>query len=167
MGRWKGCLWIDLDERVVDSQNTREDSQTVVVGGSRTIPAVHNFAKTRLRRTASDHSQSFFGMNWLTIQRNSSDLGKGCYRKNRLFTICSGNAPISTGACPGIGKSRTVLILCRYEVFSHLRPSYITPFSKKSGVCTSRHGNDFRESIACFHAAVLMRASCPTTLLDP
>ena len=94
----------------------------------------------------------------------------GISEKIELFTICSGNAPISTGACPGIVKSRTVLILCRYEVYSHLRPSYSHHFFRKltkSGVCTSRHGNDFRESIACFHAAVLVRASCPTTPLDP
>eukprot|EP00966_Prymnesium_polylepis_P337200 7391937-Prymnesium_polylepis.2 len=30
---------------------------------------------------------------------------------NRLFPICSGNAPISTGACPGRVESKTVLIL--------------------------------------------------------
>ena len=75
LGRREGCLWIDLDERVVDSQKTREDSQTVVVGGSRTIPEVQNFAKRRLRRTASDNSQSFFGMKWVIIPKNSSDLG--------------------------------------------------------------------------------------------
>ena len=35
--RWKGCLWIDLDERIVESQRTREESQPVTAGGSRTI----------------------------------------------------------------------------------------------------------------------------------
>ena len=49
------------------------------------------------------------------------------------LTICSGNAPISTGACPGIVESRTVLILCRYEVYSHLRPSYSHHFFRNRG----------------------------------
>ena len=40
--RWsKGCLWIDLDERVVDSQKSREESQLVTAGGSRMIPESH------------------------------------------------------------------------------------------------------------------------------
>ena len=55
----KGCLRIDLDEGVVDSQKAREDSETVVVGGSRTVPEVQNFSKVRLRRTASEHSLGY------------------------------------------------------------------------------------------------------------
>ena len=51
MGRWKGCLWIDLNERIVASQKSHVASQTVAAGGSWTIPKVQNFAKTRLRRS--------------------------------------------------------------------------------------------------------------------
>ena len=35
--RWKGCLWIDLDERIVASQKSHVASQTVTAGGFRTI----------------------------------------------------------------------------------------------------------------------------------
>ena len=73
--RWEGCLCIDLDDRIVGSQIHCVGSETVVVGGSRTIPEAHNFAKRRLRRTDNHHSQSFLGMNWVEIQKNSSDLG--------------------------------------------------------------------------------------------
>ena len=73
--RWEGCLCIDLDDRIVGSQLHCVGSETVVVGGSRTIPEAHNFAKRRLRRTDNHHSQSFLGMNWVEIQKNSSDLG--------------------------------------------------------------------------------------------
>ena len=75
LGRREGCLWIDLDERIVASQKFHVASQLVTAGGSRTIPEVQNFAKRRLRRTASDNSQSFFGMKWVIIPKNSSDLG--------------------------------------------------------------------------------------------
>ena len=43
--RWKGCLRIDLDERIAESQKTREESQTVIAGGSWRIPEAQNFAK--------------------------------------------------------------------------------------------------------------------------
>ena len=33
----KGCLWIDLDERIEESQKSRIESQTVVVGLSLTM----------------------------------------------------------------------------------------------------------------------------------
>ena len=72
--RWKGCLWRDLDERIAELQRTREELQTVTAGGSRTIPEVQNFAKMRLRRTASDHSQPFLGIKWVIIPKDSSDL---------------------------------------------------------------------------------------------
>ena len=57
-----GCVWIDLDERIVVTQKTRVVKQTMVVGGSWMIPEVHIFAKTRLRRTTSDHSQALRGV---------------------------------------------------------------------------------------------------------
>ena len=46
--RWEGCLCIDLDDRIVGSQIHCVGSETVVVGGSRTIPEAHNFAKRQL-----------------------------------------------------------------------------------------------------------------------
>ena len=47
----------------------------MTAGGSQTILDTQNFAKTRLWRGANDHSQSRIGMNWVIIQKNSSDLG--------------------------------------------------------------------------------------------
>ena len=58
--RWKWCLCIDLNERIVASEENRVASETLTAGGSQSIPEVHFFAKTRLRRTASDHSQHFW-----------------------------------------------------------------------------------------------------------
>jgi hypothetical protein len=58
---------------------------------------------------------------------------RGVSEKFRGGTICSRNAPVSTRTCPGIVESRTVLILCRYEVYSHLRPSYSHPFFRNRG----------------------------------
>ena len=42
LGSWKGCLWIDLDERVVEPQRNHEEPQVVTVGGSWTIQTVSN-----------------------------------------------------------------------------------------------------------------------------
>ena len=59
--RWsKGCLWIDLDERIRRKPFPSEGDKVSAAGGAWTIPKVQNFAKMRLRRTTSDHSQSFF-----------------------------------------------------------------------------------------------------------
>ena len=71
----KGCLWIDLDERIRRETFPSEGDKVPAAGGVWTILEVQNFAKKRLRRTTSDHSQSIFGMNWVIIQKNSSDLG--------------------------------------------------------------------------------------------
>ena len=50
----------------------------VAAGGSQTIPEVQNFAKRRLRRTASDHSQS---TSWYKMGHNSEKLlGFGALR---------------------------------------------------------------------------------------
>ena len=68
-------VWIGLDERIVDSQTNRVDSEALVVSGSRTIYEAQKFAKRRLRRTESDHSQPLIGMNQVIIQKNSSDFG--------------------------------------------------------------------------------------------
>jgi len=38
--RWKGCVWIDLDERVAGLQRTRVGLQAVIAGGSWRIPEV-------------------------------------------------------------------------------------------------------------------------------
>ena len=48
-----------------------EGPVAVTAGGFRTITEVHNFAKRRLRRTASDHSQSTF---WYEMGHNSEKL---------------------------------------------------------------------------------------------
>ena len=56
---------------MVDPQETRVDPQVVTDGGSRTIPEVQNFAKTRLRRTVSDHSQPLC---WYEMVHNSGKL---------------------------------------------------------------------------------------------
>ena len=61
--------------RVVASQKSHVASQTVTAGGFRTISEVQNFAKRRLRRTTSDHSQPLLGMKWVVVKENSSDLG--------------------------------------------------------------------------------------------
>ena len=53
MGRWKGCLWIDLDERIAELQRTREELQTVTGGGSWRSKKLLK----RVRRTTSDNSQ--------------------------------------------------------------------------------------------------------------
>ena len=68
---WKGCLWRDLDERIAGQQRTRVGHIAVTAGGSRTITEVHDFAKRRLRRSASDHSQSTF---WYEMGHNSEKL---------------------------------------------------------------------------------------------
>ena len=52
----------------------------MTAGGSWTIPEVHNFAKTRvtrLRRTASDHSQSFLAMSYELGHNSEKLLGFG------------------------------------------------------------------------------------------
>ena len=46
----------------------------MVVGGSRTIPEAQNFAKGACGALRIHHLQSFLGMNWVIIQKNSSDL---------------------------------------------------------------------------------------------
>ena len=50
--RWEGGLWIDLDERIVGSQNNRAGSQNMVVGGSRTIPEAQKLLKAPAARCA-------------------------------------------------------------------------------------------------------------------
>ena len=57
--RWKGCLWIDLHERVEEQERPCEEQETVTTGGFRTVPEVPNFSKMRLRRTASEHSLGY------------------------------------------------------------------------------------------------------------
>ena len=47
----------------------------MVVGGSRTIPEAQNFAKGACGALRIHHLQSFLGMNWVIIQKNSPDLG--------------------------------------------------------------------------------------------
>ena len=47
----------------------------MVVDGSRTIPEAQNFAKGACGALRIHYLQSFLGMNWVIIQKNSSDLG--------------------------------------------------------------------------------------------
>ena len=51
---------MDLDERIVGPQRTREGPQILTAGGSSKILEVQNFAKG----TASDHSQSLLSMKY-------------------------------------------------------------------------------------------------------
>ena len=49
--RWsKGCLWIDLDERIRSGTFPSEEDKVSAAGGAWMIPKVQNFAKMRLRR---------------------------------------------------------------------------------------------------------------------
>ena len=47
----------------------------MVVDGSRTIPEAQKIAKGACGALHIHHLQSFLGMNWVIIQKNSSDLG--------------------------------------------------------------------------------------------
>ncbi len=49
----------------------------MVVGGSPTIPEAQNFAKGACGPLRIHYLQSFLGMNWVIIQKNSSDLAFG------------------------------------------------------------------------------------------
>ena len=51
----KGCLWIDLDERVVEPQLTREAPQAVTAGGSQTIWACRRLLHRVTFSIENDH----------------------------------------------------------------------------------------------------------------
>ena len=73
--RWKGCLRIDLDERIAEPQQTREEPETVIAGGSWRIPEVQNFAKRAYGALQAIIHRHFEVLKWVIIQENSSDSG--------------------------------------------------------------------------------------------
>ena len=86
--RWKGCLRIDLDERIAEPQKTREEPQTVIAGGSWRIPEVQNFAKRAYGALQAIIHRHFEVLKWVIIQENSSDLGHYfCHPLGRKFSL--------------------------------------------------------------------------------
>ena len=76
------------------------------------------------------------------------------YCWNRLFTICSGTAPISTGASPEVVESRTVLIALgagTWSIHTYNRPIHSTFFANLGrghrGTSSVGRGGSGRESI--------------------
>ena len=64
--------------------------------------------------------------------RPSAVGGKPGHCENRLLAICSPDAPVRTGTCPGIVESGTVLKRSKGEVHSHLRKPYSQRFFLES-----------------------------------
>ena len=73
--RWKGCVWIDIDERVAGLQRTRVGPQAVIAGGSWRIPEVQHFAKRAYGALQVSIHTHFEVLKWVIIHENSSDSG--------------------------------------------------------------------------------------------
>ena len=79
-------------------------------------------------RTLGQAVGRMLGGAWAGARAGST--GKSPYTGFSILAICSPDAPPGTGACPLHIETRTVLIWCSFDVYSHLISSYSQQFSR-------------------------------------